>query len=99
MNNIIEAAILNERFKGEDVLLPRIPMIPSDMSFELKRLQFPVRLAFVMTINKAPNPFFSHGQLYVAWSCVGKPSDLLVYTPAEKKQKILYNQKLFNKHN
>jgi ATP-dependent DNA helicase PIF1 len=53
MNNIIEATILNGRFKGEDVLLPRIPMIPADMSFELKRLQFPVRFAFAMTINKA----------------------------------------------
>jgi hypothetical protein len=53
MNNIIDATILNEKFKGEDVLLPRIPMIPTDMSFELKRLQFPVQLAFAMTINKA----------------------------------------------
>jgi ATP-dependent DNA helicase PIF1 len=53
MNNIIEATILNGKFKGEDVLLPRIPMIPTDMSFEFNRLQFPVRLAFAMTINKA----------------------------------------------
>jgi len=53
MNNVIEAIILNGKFKGEDVLLPRIPMIPTDMPFEFKRLQFPVRLAFAMTINKA----------------------------------------------
>jgi ATP-dependent DNA helicase PIF1 len=53
MNNIIEATILNGRFKGEDVLLPRIPMIPTDMSVEFKRLQFSLRLAFAMTINKA----------------------------------------------
>jgi hypothetical protein len=32
MNNIIEATILNGKFKGEDVLLPRISMIPTDMS-------------------------------------------------------------------
>jgi ATP-dependent DNA helicase PIF1 len=30
-----------------------IPMIPTDVLFEFKRLQFPVRLAFAMTINKA----------------------------------------------
>jgi hypothetical protein len=30
MNNIIEATILNEKFKGEDVLLPRIGK-PSDL--------------------------------------------------------------------
>jgi ATP-dependent DNA helicase PIF1 len=53
MKNIIEATILNEKFKGENVLLPLIPMIPTDMPFELKRLQFPVRFAFAMTINKA----------------------------------------------
>jgi ATP-dependent DNA helicase PIF1 len=53
INNIIETTILNEKFKGEDVLLPRIPMIPTDMPFEFKRLQFPVRLAFAMTIQKA----------------------------------------------
>jgi ATP-dependent DNA helicase PIF1 len=52
MNNIIEATILNGKFKEEDLLLPRIPMIPTDMSFEFKRLQFPVQLAFAMTINK-----------------------------------------------
>jgi hypothetical protein len=53
MNNIIKATILNGKFKGEDLLLPRIPIIPTDMSFEFKRLQFPVRLDFTMTINKA----------------------------------------------
>jgi ATP-dependent DNA helicase PIF1 len=53
MNDIIEATILNVKFKGEDVLLPRIPMIPTDISFEFKRLQYPVGLAFAMTINKA----------------------------------------------
>jgi ATP-dependent DNA helicase PIF1 len=52
MNNIIEDTILNGKLKGEDVLLPRISMIPTDMSFEFKRLQFSVRLTFVMTINK-----------------------------------------------
>ncbi|KAL4576257.1 hypothetical protein LXL04_012348 [Taraxacum kok-saghyz] len=49
-------------------------------SFKLKRKQFPVRLCFAMTINKAqgqtipnvgvylPDPVFSLGQLYVALS-------------------------------
>ena len=106
MNNIIEATILNGKFKGEDVLLPRIPMIPTDMPFEFKRLQFPVRLAFAMTINKAQgqslqvcglnleNPCFTHGQLYVACSRVGKPSDLFVYTPDGKTKNIVYSKAL-----
>ncbi|KAL7287204.1 hypothetical protein TKK_0018635 [Trichogramma kaykai] len=41
MKNIIEATILNGKFKGLNVLLPPIPMIPTDISFEFKRLQFP----------------------------------------------------------
>jgi ATP-dependent DNA helicase PIF1 len=53
MNDIIEATILNVKFIEEDILLPRIPMIPTDMSSEFKRLQYPVRLAFAMTINIA----------------------------------------------
>jgi ATP-dependent exoDNAse (exonuclease V) alpha subunit len=52
MNEIIEATILNVKFKGKDELLPRIPMILTDMSLELQRLQYSVRLAFAMTINK-----------------------------------------------
>jgi ATP-dependent DNA helicase PIF1 len=52
MNNIIEATILNGKFKGEDVLLSRIPMIPTVMHFEFKRLQFPVRITFAVTINQ-----------------------------------------------
>ena len=51
MANIIEATILTEPFKGEDVLISRIPMIPTDMSFLFKRLQFPIRLASAITIN------------------------------------------------
>ncbi|GFY31477.1 ATP-dependent DNA helicase [Trichonephila clavipes] len=101
MNNVIEATLLTRKFKGEDVLLPRIPMIPTDMPFEFKRLQFPVRLAFAMTIDKAQgqslqvcglnleNPCFSHGQLYVACSRVGKP-DLFVNAPDGKRRNIVY---------
>ncbi|XP_026477738.1 uncharacterized protein LOC113383704 [Ctenocephalides felis] len=37
--NIIEATILTGKFKGEVVLLPRIPMIPSDLTIPFKRLQ------------------------------------------------------------
>ena len=49
-------------------------------SFRFKRKQFPIRLSFAMTINKArgqtipivgvylSEPVFSHGQLYVALS-------------------------------
>ncbi|XP_046492949.1 uncharacterized protein [Neodiprion pinetum] len=51
--NILEATILAGKFKGKVVLLPRIPMIPSDSTIPFKRLQFPIRLAFAMSINKS----------------------------------------------
>jgi hypothetical protein len=60
----------------------------SDMLFELKRLQFPVLLAFAMTNLK--NPWFSHGLLYVACSRVGKPSNLFVYTVYTRRENEKY---------
>ncbi|XP_055910673.1 uncharacterized protein LOC129945038 [Eupeodes corollae] len=53
VNNLIEATLLKGKHKEEDFLIQRIPMIPSDVSFEFKRLQFPVRLACALTINKS----------------------------------------------
>ncbi|XP_067632993.1 ATP-dependent DNA helicase PIF1-like [Eurosta solidaginis] len=58
MPNLIEATILNGTAKNEIVLIPRIPLIPTDMPFKFKRLQFPVRLSFVMSINKAQGQTF-----------------------------------------
>ena len=78
MPHVIEATILTGCAKGEDVFIPRIPIIPTDEPFEFKRLQFPLRLAFAMSINKAQGQSlkvagvnletscFSHGELYVA---------------------------------
>jgi ATP-dependent DNA helicase PIF1 len=77
MKNVIEAIILHGKFQGENILLPRIPIIPTDVPVQFKRLQFPIRLAFAMTINKSQGQTisvcgldlnascFSHGQLYV----------------------------------
>jgi ATP-dependent DNA helicase PIF1 len=93
MNNVIEATILKGNYKGEDVL------IPNDMLFDFKRLQFPVRLAFAMSINKSygqslsvcginlENPCFSLGQLYVACSRVGIPTKIFIYAQEQKKTK------------
>ncbi|XP_050337913.1 ATP-dependent DNA helicase pif1-like [Bactrocera neohumeralis] len=107
MNNIIEAKIIKGKYKGEDVLIPRIPMIPTDLPFDFKRLQFPVRLAFAMTINKSQGqalqvcrinlefPCFAHGQLYVACSRVGKPTSLFIYAPQKKTKNIVYQKVLY----
>ena len=106
MPHVIESTILTGCSKGEDVFIPRIPMIPSDMPFEFKRLQFPVRLAFAMSINKAQGqslkvagisletPCFSHGQLYVACSRVGTGKNLFVFAPDGKTRNVVYESAL-----
>jgi ATP-dependent DNA helicase PIF1 len=102
MPDIIEATILTGCAKGEDVFIPRIPITSTDMPFTFKRLQFPVRLAFAMSINKAQGqslkiaginletPCFSHGQLYVACSRVGTGRNLYVFAPNAKTKNIVY---------
>ena len=51
MENVIEATILTGPFEGEAVLIPCIPMIPTDLPFQFKRLQFPIQLAFAIPIS------------------------------------------------
>jgi Helicase len=83
------------KFAGNRVLIPRISLTPSNdnLPVPLRRRQFPVRLAFSMTINKSQGqsvkhvglnlqtPVFSHGQLYVALSRCTSGSRIKVLLP------------------
>jgi hypothetical protein len=54
--NTVDAEIMVEDHAGKRIFLPQIPLCPSDdemFSFQFKRKQFPIRLSFAMTINKA----------------------------------------------
>src|SRR6266496_2559904 len=78
------------------VMIPRIPLSPSsteDLPFDFRWTQFPLRLAFAMTINKAQGqtlkhvglclkePVFTHGQLYVTLSRVMDGANLRMIVP------------------
>ena len=106
MSYIIEATILVGKYAGEDVFIPRIPLRPSNLPFEFKRLKSPVRLSFVMTINKAKgqslkvvgldleDPCFGHGQLYVGCSRVGDEKNLFIRAKDGITKNIVYREVL-----
>ncbi|XP_047135521.1 uncharacterized protein LOC124812674 [Hydra vulgaris] len=80
--SLTPSEILTGVSEGKRVFVPRIQLAPSDsnLPFVLKRRQFPVRLAYSMTIIKSQGQTFdrvgvylkktcfSHGQLHVACS-------------------------------
>lgn len=106
-NNVIEATIIIGVYAGTSYFIPRIPLITShDNVVEFKRTQFPVRLAYAMTINKAQGqsikvsgihllqPCFSHGQAYVAFSRAVSADQMFVLAPGAKTKNIVYQQAL-----
>ena len=81
--HLLELALVTAPYTGQIVWLPRVncdSAAEGELPFTLRRRQFPVRLGWVMTINKSqgqdfklrlgvylPKPVFAHGQLYVAF--------------------------------
>jgi ATP-dependent DNA helicase PIF1 len=54
-NDLLEAKIMTGKNKGLIVFIPRIPLETSDftMPVHFNRIQFPIRVAFAMTMNTA----------------------------------------------
>ena len=105
--NVVEAVVACGSHKGKTLFIPRIVMSPSDnvFPFTMKRKQFPIRPAFAFTANKSqgqtlkrvgiflPTQMFSHGQLYVAMSRVGKAEEVKILLTDSNNSFDQYGQK------
>ena len=93
--NLIDCTILTGPARGSSISLPRITLTDksSPDTVILRRKQFPVSLAYAMTIDKSQGqslqrvgialetPCFAHGQLYTALSRCRDPCSLAIYVP------------------
>jgi ATP-dependent exoDNAse (exonuclease V) alpha subunit len=95
-DRVLEVRLVGGDHDSKLAFIPRITLTPTnttDFSFRLSRRQFPIRLAFALTINKAQgqsvkyvgldlrSPVFSHGQLYVALSRATSEQRIKVLLP------------------
>jgi hypothetical protein len=110
--HVLEGRILGGEHDGKPAFIPRITLYSckSDFTFILARRQFPVRLAFAMTINKSQGqsvqhvgidlrtPVFTHGQLYVALSRATAKNQIYVLFPEGEEgtqtQNVVYPEVL-----
>ena len=100
--NIIHCTILTGVNAGNHVLIPKLPLkaTQQDLPIYLRRFQFPVRLAYAVTINKSQGqtynkvgiylhkPCFAHGQLYVALSRARAFNDVKVIVNETDQQGV-----------
>jgi hypothetical protein len=113
-NRVLEIRLITGEHAGEKVFIPRIRLQPVEgqLPFTLSRLQFPVRLAFSMTINKSQgqsvryvgldlrSPVFTHGQFYVGISRVTSVHNIKAIWPSTSEtartKNIVYNEVLLD---
>ena len=103
-DRLLTCEIITGDKKGKIIYIPKITLIDDQhFSCELHRHQFPVKLAFAMTINKSQgqtfaqigidlrNDVFSHGQLYVAVSRGPSWDNIKILLPKSNKDNKVKN--------
>lgn len=98
----VDCRVLGGEHNGVRHIIPRIPLAPPDsneLHAPFRRMQFPVRWAFSITINKSQGQslqhvglclspeVFAHGQLYVALSRVTSKAGLSIVAPCDLPRK------------
>uniref|UniRef100_A0A8R1EI30 ATP-dependent DNA helicase n=1 Tax=Caenorhabditis japonica TaxID=281687 RepID=A0A8R1EI30_CAEJA len=91
--------------KGKDTFVPRITCYEDkNLPFHLKRTQFPVKLAFAISINKAQRQsfgrvelyltedVFAHGPTYVALSRARSNNELFIKSTSERLFNVVYKE-------
>ena len=107
-DKVLECEIMVGHRKGEIVFIPRIPLYDrsNEWPWTMIRVQFPIRVAFAMTIHKGQgqsmdkvgvyvvNEMFTHGQLYVAVSRATIASGLKIFIEGGKSilKNIVYKE-------
>ncbi len=97
-NRVLQVHLLGGDHDGEIAFIPQITLSPSihglNFTVQLKRCQFPVQLAFAMTVNRSQGQSvahvaldlrthaFAHRQLYIAFSCVMASNRIKVLLPS-----------------
>ena len=104
-SRVLEVRLLGGDHEGKCAFIPRISLSPPEeaIGFHFQRRQFPVRLAFAMTINKSQGqsvkyvgvdlrtPVFTHGQLYVAMSRCTSASNVKILFPKDAQTPVTTN--------
>ncbi len=105
LENIITCKVLTGPNKNKIEYLPRITLSETlkNESTQLIRKQFPINLAYALTIDKSQgqslkrvglylcSECFAHGQLYTALSRATDPNSLFVFLGVEGQEKVTIN--------
>ena len=90
--NIIVATILTRSAVGQLAYIPRIPMIPTDLSIPFKRLQYLVKISFALTINKSHSQTFSLMGIDLREACFFPMGSYILRGKKQRVERHLSNQ-------
>ena len=111
---VLEVQLLTGEHATKLIFIPHMGIIPNEaqVPFKLRRVQFPVRFCFAMTINKlqgqsvnhvgidARSAVFMHGQFYVAISQVTSVHNIKIiwddHQPNPVTKNIVYPEVLLD---